>query len=148
MEIPGIDPARKKGPEGPSKSQVPARAREAFTTKLQEVQDLQAREELERRLVEVDRLAGELGRKPNKDNLKNYRKGVGDFLDEVLRRAYRVEESLTLTPGGKTKIHLKVESVNKSLDALADMVMRDQAEPLMVLKKLDEIRGMIKDIYK
>ena len=149
MDIGGIDPEKRI--KSTERAQAPKRsekAQAAFSSKLLEVEDLQSRELLEKMLLEVDRFAGDLGRKPNKDNLKKYRKGIGDFLDEVLRRAYRVEETLSLSPGGKTKIHLKVENVNRSLDDLADLVMRDQAESLLMLKKLDEIRGMIKDIYK
>jgi hypothetical protein len=146
MEIQGLDPLRrKKDSEAPRPA---ARAKESFSAKLQEVEDLQVRETLEKMLVELERLSGELERKPNKENLKGFRKGVGGFLDEVLKRAYRVEESMSLAPGGKTKIHLKVENINKAMDDLADLVMRDQAEPLLMLKKLDEIRGLIKDIYK
>lgn len=150
MAIDSIQPGKKSAPGTPRRKVNTSASASApeFADQLGEALEVEKKQALDPLLEDIDSTSLEFGKRPNQENLKKYRKAVGSFLDYVLKQAYKLDETYSTVRGGKTKVHLKIEIIDEKLEKIADMVLREQAEGLMVLKKLDEIRGMIFDLYK
>lgn len=148
MDIDRIQPGKRGAAGSPRRKEKASASTPAFADKLGEALEVEKQQSLNPLLEDVDSTSLEFGKRPNQENLKKYRKAVGSFLDHVLKKAYKLGETYSTVRGGKTKVHLKIEIIDEKLERIAGMVLKDQAEGLAILKKLDEIRGMIFDLYK
>jgi hypothetical protein len=77
-----------------------------------------------------------------------YKDLVQEFMKQVMERLYRVKEVLGRRFVDQQKIYIIVEKVDKALDALTEEVLSSQANSLSVAAKLDDIRGMLIDLYR
>ncbi|MCS7234269.1 MAG: YaaR family protein [Synergistetes bacterium] len=96
-------------------------------------------------LRELDEAASSLKDDPSLENLNKYKELVRAFLKEVLSKAYKVREVISRRSG---KLFILVERVNKALEELIDRVLRKQFDALWLASKLEEIRGLLIDIYR
>lgn len=102
--------------------------------------------ELDEILLSVDEAGRALMEDPTYENLITYKDLVKRFMKETLSRLYRVREKMSRRTFDE-KIYVIVEEVDKRLAALTDEVLASQIDPLTLVAKLDEIRGMLVDLY-
>lgn len=117
-----------------------------FAQELQEASrgDGEALDEL---LAKVDELAEKLLEAPSLDLLEQYKAAVGDFLQRVLARAHRLEERGFMDARGRRRVYVLVRCVDERLAELAEGFLRSQEKGLALVAMLDEIRGLLLDLY-
>ncbi|MFW5976804.1 MAG: DUF327 family protein, partial [Bacillota bacterium] len=49
---------------------------------------------------------------------------------------------------GNVKTYTIIEKVDQNLDILHDLFIKEQADVLQIVNKIDEIRGLLLDIYR
>ncbi len=102
-----------------------------------------------RSLDEILRDLDEAGKKlkddPSLENLKRYKSLVKSFLKGALMRAYKVREVMSRRTG---KLFVLVERVDRALEELVEGVLKRQVDALWIASKLEEIRGLLIDIYR
>ncbi len=81
------------------------------------------------------------------ENIVAYKKAVKTFVEYIVSRAYEVENIVTggLNPARK-KAWTIVRVINKRLDSLIYDLMYNQLKKIEVLKRIDEIKGLIVDL--
>ena len=103
----------------------------------------------------LDQIMDELGRQGEKlaasqnfDELGKYKELVREFL----AKATQGMATLQLTDGGSQgrsgKVHVILKKVDLELEALTRDVLARQATPIAILARLDQIRGLLLDLYK
>lgn len=102
--------------------------------------------ELEEMLLDVDEAAQALMQDPIYENMITYKDMVKRLMKETLSRLYRVQERMSRR-NFEEKIYVIVEEVDKRLTALTEEILASQVDPLTLVAKLDEIRGMLVDLY-
>ncbi|MDI6793003.1 MAG: YaaR family protein [bacterium] len=102
--------------------------------------------ELEEMLLNVDEAAQALMQDPIYENMITYKDMVKRLMKETLSRLYRVRERMSRR-NFEEKIYVIVEEVDKRLTALTEEILASQVDPLTLVAKLDEIRGMLVDLY-
>jgi hypothetical protein len=102
---------------------------------------------LEELLADLDATAAELRDKRNLGLLKKYRGLVQSFLDTVLHQAYEVDQQTGFDRRGRRRVYLIVQRVNVALEELTALTFARHADPLGLLEKLGEIRGLLVDLY-
>lgn len=109
--------------------------------------------ETEKLHLEFDKLVDEITkqgekfyRNPTQELLKIYKSMIKDFLQYVTDHMYKVEHH----SGGKMKqkIYTVTKIIDKKLNALTQLVLSQQAQSIDLLSTLDEIRGLLIDLYK
>jgi hypothetical protein len=109
--------------------------------------------ETEQLHLEFDRLVEEIaehGRRfaknPNQKLLKIYKSMIKDFLKYVTEHMYQVEHYT----GGRTKqkIYSITRIIDEKLHDLTTYVMSQQTRNIDLLSTLDEIRGLLIDLWK
>jgi Uncharacterized protein conserved in bacteria len=73
---------------------------------------------------------------------KNY---IKEYLSVVLKDAYKVERLRSLYDGNPSVF---VDIVNKELDELAQTVLVEEKGTIKVVNKIDNIEGLLLDVYK
>lgn len=93
--------------------------------------------------------AGEdLKRDPNGENVRAYKAAVRNFVHYVVERAYDVVEK---SSGGnilKRKKFTTVVVIDERLERLGAEVLSAQRDKLEILRRLDEIHGLLVDLLR
>jgi len=110
-----------------------------------EVEDEAEERDLHDMLRDLDAAASELKDNPTLENLKKYKKLVKAFLKVALSKTYRVKEVISRRTG---KLFVIVEKINTALEELTQGVLSKQVDALWLASKLEEIRGLLIDIYQ
>ncbi|HHU50643.1 MAG TPA: YaaR family protein, partial [Firmicutes bacterium] len=104
-------------------------------------------ENLEKLMANVDETAKKLLADRSKANLRAYREAVRNFMKEAVGGSYRMKGERRWDRRGNTRILYLIERVNQNMEEVAAMVLQEQADAMAVMAKLDEIRGLLIDLY-
>jgi len=111
-----------------------------------EVSDSQSLEEI---MSELDRQGREFQKKPVIEELVKYKTLVKRFLEFTVKKSLRVEEKKGIKKlSNRQKIWRIVSVVDKKLSELTLAIIEKEKENLNLAAKLDEIRGLLLDLYK
>lgn len=102
---------------------------------------------LEDLLKSLDEMGDRLANSFSLSDLKNYRDVLRDFLQRTQGKAYRIKEQVSIARRGKTKVLQIIEKINSQLEELSDLVMAGQKDQVKILARLDQIRGLLVDLY-
>lgn len=119
----------------------------AFLEELHRAKNSQEKVQLDGLMKQIGRLGEELARQRTIANLHKYKETVKQFLAATVNRNYRVKEEGRWDRRGRHKLFVIIEQIDVRLEELAKMVMEGQGDTLDILAKLDEIRGLLLDIY-
>jgi len=111
------------------------------------VNEQKQQEDLQRLIQEVDRCGAKLSKSCTLIDLRDYKRAVKNFLKETLGKSYSAENKTGRDRMGRHRIYLLVKKVEESLEELSQEVLSKQKDQLAILKKIDEIRGLLVDIY-
>ncbi|MGE5553819.1 MAG: YaaR family protein [Betaproteobacteria bacterium] len=106
-----------------------------------------AHRSLDELLADLDRTAEELRDKRSLAVLRKYRELVRSFLDTVLHETYAVQQQTGIDRKGRRRVYVLIQRVNQALEELTELTLSRHADPLSLLEKLGEIRGMLVDLY-
>ncbi len=117
-----------------------------FVESLHKVESEHLRRSLDELIPQLDQAAADLINTRTLRNFNRYRELVREFLDRIMRETSQVRE-ISGFSGGRHKIMVVVQKVNAALDQLGREVMDAHAEGLRLLRIVDEIRGLLLDLY-
>lgn len=79
--------------------------------------------------------------------LRTYRKLISEFLDLALGNSKKFSKQSLLDRKGRRKVFAIIKNVNEELDLLTQDVMNGEKDNISLLKRLDDIRGLILDLF-
>lgn len=85
---------------------------------------------------------------PTIEVVQAYKKAVRDFVHYVVARSYSLEEK---TSGGKIlkrKTYYRIAVIDESLEKLGAEILRNQRDKLEILRRVDEIYGILVDLLR
>jgi len=102
--------------------------------------------EFEDLVEEITRQGERFSKNPTIGELKSYKSMIREFLKYVTQRMFAVEQH----SGGKwkQKIYTISHIIDEKLEALTKLVVSQQTGNINLLATLDEIRGLLIDLYK
>ncbi|NLY29926.1 MAG: YaaR family protein [Firmicutes bacterium] len=118
-----------------------------FLTALQETMDERDEESLARSFAAIDEAAEALRRSVTLRNLKRYKELVREFIRMLTARAYAVQREAGFDRYGHRRLYTIVAKIDAELEALTREVMEAQSDQIDWVSRLDEIRGLLLDIY-
>ncbi|MDQ7096270.1 YaaR family protein [Desulfosporosinus sp. PR] len=80
-------------------------------------------------------------------DLKDFRDMVKTFLRSTFGQSRKMQEESSWDFQGRPKIMARISKIDHALDELGQQLLDQQAKPLEVLTKIDEIRGLIVDLF-
>lgn len=98
-------------------------------------------------LRQIDSLSEDLKKAPTPSGIKKYRRLVASFLKEAMSQTYELNEETHWDRSGNRKSFLTVRKINNALEELTNEVMDREKKQIDLVAKLDEIRGMLLDLY-
>lgn len=109
-----------------------------------EEQDLQSR--LNFMMQDIIQHGNKLARHMDIRDMKQYRKLIKDFMNEIVNRSHKFSRENFLDKRGRHRVYGMVKLVDKTLDELATELIKDEKDHIAILNKIDEIKGLLLDI--
>lgn len=87
-----------------------------------------------------------LGKRMDVRDMRHYRQLIKDFMNEIVNRTHKFSRENFLDRRGRHRVYGMVKLVDENLDELAGELLKDEKDHLLILSKIDEIRGILLDI--
>lgn len=78
-------------------------------------------------------------------DVKLYKKIIKEYLESVMGYMYSVKKDVSFW---QTQYFMTVDTIDNKLEELTNMLVEEQKENLLVAATIDEITGLLVDIYK
>lgn len=78
-------------------------------------------------------------------DVRAYKKMIKEYLESVLKYMYNVKKDISFW---QTQYFITVDTIDEKLEELTEMLMNEQKENLNVAATIDDISGLLVDIYK
>ncbi|SFS04492.1 YaaR family protein [Anaeromicropila populeti] len=79
-------------------------------------------------------------------DMKKYRQLIKDFMNEIVNRSHKFSRENFLDRKGRHRVYGIIKLVDNTLDELAQELIKDEKDQIVILGKIDEIRGLLLDI--
>ena len=116
-------------------------------TLVSHIEDATLSERLTSMMEEITRQGEKLGKKTDIRDMRRYRQLVKEFLNEVVTRSHQFSRENFLDRRGRHRVYGMVRLIDQNLDELAQELIKDEKDHLLILNKIDEIRGLLLDIF-
>ncbi|WP_020614350.1 YaaR family protein [Sediminispirochaeta bajacaliforniensis] len=106
---------------------------------------------LEELLDDVHTLGERLKERPTMDRIKEYRRAVSGFLQYIVHYTFEaetIEGARFINPMKKQKRYTLIRVVNEKLERLVSGVLVNQLPQLELLRRVEEINGLLVDLLQ
>ena len=79
--------------------------------------------------------------------LKRYKEMVAEFMYEAVRFSFAFKKQSTIDARGRHRLYALIKRVNQRIEALTAQMLSGQADNLSVMAAVDELRGLLMDLY-
>lgn len=138
----------KKIPSVTFSRKSPEKVKEAsFKNYLEDFQKEKDKNKLKNLFEEIEKEKEKLAKTCTFSNLKTYKEKVKEFLNIALKNVYSLKEEKACDRKGRKKILYLIKCVDKSLEELTKEFFKENINKVKIMEKLEEIKGMLIDIY-
>ena len=107
-----------------------------------------AEHELQTMMLEEITMQGKkVGKRMDIREMKKYRMLIKDFMNEVVTRSHEFSRENYLDRRGRHRVYGIIRRVDELLDELAQELVKDEQDNIAILNKIDEIRGLLLDVF-
>ncbi|HAR84889.1 hypothetical protein IO99_10820 [Clostridium sulfidigenes] len=78
-------------------------------------------------------------------DVRAYKKEIKEYLESVLSFMYSIKKDISFW---QTQYFVTVETIDNKLEELTQMLLKEERENLDIASTIDEISGLIVDIYR
>lgn len=121
--------------------------KEAFKfTLISHIENNELKDKLSGLMKDIEEQGKRIAEHMDIKDMKRYRALVKEFMNEVTANSHEFSRENFLDRKGRHRVYGIVKEVDKSLDELAQELLKDEKDNLAILGKIDDIRGMLLDI--
>lgn len=88
-----------------------------------------------------------LGKKVDIRELKKYKQLISTFLEEAVGTSCKFSKESFLDRRGRYRVYASIKKINEEIEELTRQVLSSEKDNIQILQKLDDIRGLIMDIF-
>lgn len=118
-----------------------------FSEELHMLKGLSAKEKLSVLLERIDKQADRLSKNIDIKEVIVYKKLISEFLKESVDSMVKFSKTNFLDRRGRHRVYAIIKRVDTELEELTKDVLNNEKDNIKVVKRLDDIRGLILDIY-
>lgn len=119
----------------------------SFDVRLKQLKGTNVTEKLTNLLSDIDQQADKFNDKLYLGDLLQYKKLVQNFMDVAVRNTYQFSKDSFLDRRGRHRVFSIVKEVNSELESLTKEFLKNEKDNIRILKKVDDIRGLLVDMF-
>lgn len=116
-----------------------------FSQNFNFARDRKNEEDLKRMLEDIKKKGNRLTITKCYSDVKAYKNMIKDYLSSVLNAMYSIKKDISFW---QTQYFMTVDTIDQKLQELTEMLLSEQKENLDIASTIDEITGLMVDIYK
>ena len=116
-------------------------------TLLSTIEEQELQSSLALMMEDITQQGNKLGKRMDIRDMKLYRKLIQEFMNEIASHSHKFSRENFLDKKGRHRVYGIVKQVNQTLDELAAELLKDEKDHITILSKIDEIRGLLLDIF-
>lgn len=125
---------------------VSSRGAADFSSQLIKAENGSYEQQLEELVSEIVRQGEKLGKKVDIKELRDYKRLISEFLEVAVGNSRKFSKQSLLDRRGRHKVYALIKKVNNEVDLLTQEVMSGEKDNIDILRRLDDIRGLILDM--
>lgn len=98
-------------------------------------------------IEEITLQGNRIAKKMDVKDVKKYRSLIKAFMNEVITHSHEFERENFLDRRGRHRVYGIIKLVDETIDALAQELVNEEQDHISILSKIDEIRGLLLDIF-
>ena len=95
---------------------------------------------------EIDDQGSRLSERTDVKEYEKYRRLIKEFIDEIVSNGYTFQKEEAYASRGRRRYIATVRIIDEKLDELGKEVMKEQADQIGILSRIDDIRGLLLDM--
>lgn len=115
-------------------------------TLVSHIENNELQEKLSGLMRDIEEQGNKIAKHMDIRDMKRYRNLVKEFMNEVAANSHEFSRENFLDRRGRHRVYGIIKEVDKSLDELAEELLKEEKDNLAILGKIDDIRGMLLDI--
>ncbi|MEG0133996.1 MAG: YaaR family protein [Clostridium sp.] len=124
---------------------VPVSGKQDFSKNFNFAREQKSEEDLKKMLKNIKAKGSRLVISKCYADVRAYKKEIKEYLESVLAFMYSVKKDISFW---QTQYFVTIETVDNKLEELTQMLLNEERENLDIASTIDEISGLIVDIYK
>ena len=141
-----VNQAQKTQPAQPAQPQTqPADGSFGFTL-ISCIKETELQERLAVLLDDITKEGKKIAKHMDVRDMKYYRALIQEFMNEIVSRSHKFSRENFLDRRGRHRVYGMIKLVDENLDQLAAELIKEEKDHLLILSKIDEIRGLLLDI--
>ena len=116
-------------------------------TLMSRIDDEGLQERLNLMFQDITMQGKKIGKHMDVRDMKRYRTLIKDFLNEVVNRSHKFSRENFLDRRGRHRVYGIIRLIDENLDSLAEELMKEEKDHIAILSRIDEIKGMLLDIF-
>lgn len=118
-----------------------------FVDKLHQVEKKLWRGRLDQLLNKIHTQGSVLAKNRSLKELKKYKTLVKSFMEEAIDSSLQLNKNSSWSQRGRHQLLIIVEKVDQRVEELTELMIAEEKDTLAILDKLDEIKGLLVDLY-
>ena len=115
-------------------------------TLLSAIEETALAERLSGLLTDIEKEGKKIAKHMDVRDMKYYRSLIQEFMNEIVTRSHKFSRENFLDRRGRHRVYGMIKLVDENLDLLAAELLKEEKDHLLILSKIDEIRGLLLDI--
>ncbi|WP_297521220.1 YaaR family protein [uncultured Clostridium sp.] len=116
-----------------------------FSQSFNDAKDRKSDEQLKKMIDNIKNKGNKLVLTKCYADVRAYKRLIKEYLTEVLEDMYKIKNN---TSFWQTQYFITVDTIDEKLEELTQILLADEKENISVAATIDEIQGMIVDIYR
>ena len=118
-----------------------------FRNQLVKAENSNYEQHLERLVNEIIKQGEILAKRVDVGELRAYRRLISEFLEVAIGNSKKFFKQSLLDRRGRRKVYATIKNINTELDLLTQDVITGEKDNISLLQRLDDIRGLILDLF-
>ena len=111
------------------------------------IEESELAERLSNLMGEITEQGEKIKKRRDIQDMRRYRSLIKDFMNEVVNRSHKFSRENFLDRRGRHRVYGMVRLVDEKLDQIASELIKDEQDLLLIMNNIDEIRGLLLDIF-
>lgn len=116
-----------------------------FSQSFSQAQDRKSEEQLKKMIEDINKRGNRLVITKTYGDVIAYKKMIKEYLQSILKFMYDTKKDVSFW---QTQYFITIDTIDEKLQELTDSLLSDEKENFNVAASIDEIQGLIVDIYR
>lgn len=116
-------------------------------TLISRIAESELQEKLSAMMGQIVEQGNSIKKRRNISDMRRYRELIKSFLNEVVNRSHEFTRENFLDRRGRHRVYGIIRLVDETMDKLATELIADEQDGIEILRLVDEIQGLLLDIF-